>query len=244
MTSIIPTLSQLSAASVLLAVTATSARTCLPPQVVGRGAGNRPRFLISNVGTKTVYFETGTQLGSAANALVAVVPTAPVKAAGTWTNDTSQPANGSTVTIGTKVYTFQTTLTDVDGHVKIGASATASTTNLFNAINGSGGTIGTDYATSTIPHTQVVATNPTATTVVATALVAGSLYNAVATTSSTSPNSHGTWGGLVLASGANNTGGTPLVTLGQIIITVPYGHDSIAAICGGSDTSTLFVTPG
>ncbi len=51
------------------------------------------------------------------------------------------------VTIGTKVYTFQTTLTDVDGNVKIGASASASIDNLIAAINLAAGA-GSTYATS------------------------------------------------------------------------------------------------
>jgi hypothetical protein len=36
---------------------------------------------------------------------------------------TGQPANGEQVTIGSRTYTFQTALVDVDGNVKIGASA-------------------------------------------------------------------------------------------------------------------------
>jgi hypothetical protein len=198
--------------------------------------------MISNTGTKTLYFETGQNLNGAN--ITAVVPTAPALGAQTLTNDGTNPVDLSTVTIGSKTYTFQSTLTDVDGHVKRGASNTASMTNLFNAINGSGGTIGTDYATSTLPNTQVVATNPSGTTVTVTALVAGVAGNSIATTASTSPNSHGTWGAATLASGADNTGATPLVAGGQIIITVPFGHDTIAAICGGSDSSTLLVTPG
>lgn len=59
-----------------------------------------------------------------------------------------QPANGNFVTIGTKKYTFQTTLTNVDGNVKISAVNTSgSIDNLIAAINLAAGA-GTTYATS------------------------------------------------------------------------------------------------
>ena len=57
----------------------------------------------------------------------------------------------NTVTIGVKVYTFQTTLTDVDGNVLIGASASASIDNLIAAINLAAGA-GTTYADSMTAH--------------------------------------------------------------------------------------------
>lgn len=103
-------------------------------------------------------------------------------ATNTLTNDGTNMVDGDTVTIGTKVYTFQAALTDVDGHVLRGASNTASMTNLFHAINGAGGTIGTDYAASTVANTQVTATNPTGTTVVVTAIVSGVAGNVIAST--------------------------------------------------------------
>ncbi len=111
------------------------------------------------------------------------------RASNTLTGDGTVVSNGDTVTIGSKVYTFQDTLTNVDGHVKIagGGSAAADTlTNLFNAINGTGGTIGTDYATATTANTQVVATNPSGTTVLLTAILAGTDQNAIVTTESSS----------------------------------------------------------
>lgn len=86
-------------------------------------------------------------------------------------------ADGDTFTINGKVFTFQTTLTNVDGNVLIGASASASATNLKNAILGTGGTPGTDYAAATVTHTTVSASVAT-TTVTITALTAGSGGNA------------------------------------------------------------------
>lgn len=120
-------------------------------------------------------------------------------ATGTLTNDGSQPADTSTVVIGSKTYTFQTSLTNVDGNVKIGASNTASMTNLFHAINASGGTPGTDYATLTTAHPTVTATNPTGTTVVVTAITKGTGGNAIAST--VGGTIHATWGGALLTGG-------------------------------------------
>lgn len=61
---------------------------------------------------------------------------------------TENAADTNTVTIGAKVYTFQTVLTDVDGNVLIGASASASIDNLVAAVNLAAGA-GTTYATTT-----------------------------------------------------------------------------------------------
>ena len=121
-------------------------------------------------------------------------------ATGTFTNDGTNFSNGDTVTIDSKTYTFQSVLTNVDGNVKIGASNTASVTNLYHAINALGGAAGTDYAASTVAHTSVTATNPTSTTVLVTTRVTGSAGNSIASTDTAA---HGSWGGSTLS------GGTP-----------------------------------
>lgn len=77
---------------------------------------------------------------------------ADVTAAGTLTLS-ANVGNNETVTIGTKVYTFQTALTDVDGNVLIGAAATNSIDNLIAAINLAAGA-GTTYATSTTANSD------------------------------------------------------------------------------------------
>lgn len=69
---------------------------------------------------------------------------------------TANIADTKTVIIGTKVYTFQDTLTDVDGNVHIGAAATDTIDNLIAAIT-LGGTAGTDYALSMTEHPNVTA---------------------------------------------------------------------------------------
>lgn len=69
---------------------------------------------------------------------------------------TGDPLDTETVTIGTKVYTFQTVLTDVDGNVLIGATASDSIDNLIAAINLGAGA-GTLYAASMTAGSDVVA---------------------------------------------------------------------------------------
>ena len=77
---------------------------------------------------------------------------APFKGIGTLTGTTI--ANTNTVTIDGKVYTFQDTLTDVDGNVHVGATDSDSLDNLIDAINLGPGA-GTDYATSMTLHSTV-----------------------------------------------------------------------------------------
>lgn len=86
-----------------------------------------------------------------ASTLVVAAP-----ATGTITIGTN-PLDGTTVTIGGKVYTFQTTLTNVDGNVDIGADANATATALAAAINLGAGA-GTVYAAATTRPTNFYAT--------------------------------------------------------------------------------------
>lgn len=112
---------------------------------------------------------------------------------------TGNVANGDTVTINGKVYTFQTVLTEADGHVKIGASEAASLLNLKNAINVDGnGVAGTDFAFACVANADVTAT-ATSSTVVLTAVIGGTTGNAVTTVEGSTALSFG---------GATLTGGT------------------------------------
>lgn len=158
------------------------------------------------------------------NSTQEVVPT-DTAASATLTNAGSNVSNADTVTIDGKVYTFQSTLTNVDGNVKIGASNTASMTNLFRAINGTGGTPGTDYAAATVAHTTVDATNPTGTTVVVTAKATGTAGNSLAVSEASSQLS---WGGATLAGGI--TAPTELSIEDQTIQgeIVDAGNDEVA----------------
>jgi hypothetical protein len=89
--------------------------------------------------------------------------------------------NNETVTIGVKTYTFQSVLTNIDGNVLIGASASASINNLYSAIVLGAGA-GVSYAAATVAHPTAGASVPVAATMVVFALVGGVAGNAIATT--------------------------------------------------------------
>ena len=114
---------------------------------------------------------------------------------------TANFANGETVTIGTKVYTFEAALTNVDGHVKIGAALADSLLNLMHAINDEGGVSGTDYAAANTAHPVVTAT-ANATTLTATAKFVGDSKNTVATTETCA---NASWAGATLAGGVDSS---------------------------------------
>ena len=105
-----------------------------------------------------------------------------------------------TVVVGGKTYTTQTTLTNVDGNVLIGANAAATLQNLYDAINLTG-TAGTQYAAAMTANTRVKATAVTATTLVVRALTPGEVGNLIA---STETQTNAAWGAATLASGAGN----------------------------------------
>lgn len=115
---------------------------------------------------------------------------------------TGNLSNGDTVVIGGKTYTLQTTLTDVDGNVAVGASAAATIDNLYAAINLSG-TAGTQYAASMTENEKVEAYSETDTTLVVRAKIPGSIGNHVPTTETSATAS---WGAATLASGTGDIG--------------------------------------
>lgn len=103
-----------------------------------------------------------------------------VQAVGTLTF-VGNPLNTETVTIGTKVYTFQTVLTNVDGNVLIGGSAAASLANLFAAITLGAGS-GVSYAALTTAHPTAFALTPVGLTMLVYALLGGVAGNTIAST--------------------------------------------------------------
>ena len=129
-------------------------------------------------------------------------------ATGTLTN-TGNFANGDTVTTGTKTYTFQTVLTNVDGNVLIGATASDSLDNLIAAINLGAGS-GTVYAAATTANGFVSAVAGAGDTMDVTALLGGTQGNLIATTD-TSANA--SWGAATLSGGA---GDAVVLSLGQL----------------------------
>jgi len=92
-------------------------------------------------------------------------------------------------------------LTDVDGNVLIGATASDSLDNLIAAINLDSGS-GTLYATSTTANTFVSALAGTGDTMDVTALTAGTAGNSIATTTTAADAS---WGGATLTGGSEDT---------------------------------------
>lgn len=122
------------------------------------------------------------------------VVAAATKAVGTLTL-AGNAANTETVVLGTKTYTFQTVLTNVDGNVLIGANASASIDNLVAAITlGTGA--GTLYAAATTANSLATATQGAGDTMTATALLSGLAGNSIA---STETMGSGSWGAAALA---------------------------------------------
>ena len=113
---------------------------------------------------------------------------------------TANPADTKTVTIDSKVYTFQTTLTDSNGNVLIGATASASLDNLIAAIILGPGS-GTAYAASMTLHSTVKALAGAGDTLDATAKTGGIAGNALTTTETLT---NGSWANVTLT-GANQT---------------------------------------
>jgi hypothetical protein len=117
-----------------------------------------------------------------------------VAATGTLTGTTI--ANGNTVAIAGKVYTFRTAISAAYD-VLVGASDSDSLDNLISAINGSAGA-GSTYGTGTVAHPSVVAAAGAGDTMDATARVGGTAGNSIATTATLTA---GTWGAATLTGG-------------------------------------------
>jgi hypothetical protein len=110
---------------------------------------------------------------------------AAIASQGTLTMDTV-PADGDTVTIDTKVYTFQTTLLVGDGNVAIGADLAASKVNLVAAINLTG-TEGVEYGAGMTLHPTVSIAAFVVNNAVLTAKVPGAAGDSIATTETFTP---------------------------------------------------------
>jgi hypothetical protein len=132
---------------------------------------------------------------------VAVTIATCVFATSTLTSDATIQSNNDTITIGTTVYTYKTTLTGAANEIKAVTSASVTLDNTKCAINDSGCSEGTDYGTGTVANPDVTAGTKTATTLVITARVPGTALNALATTETSS---HLSWTGSTLASGIDN----------------------------------------
>lgn len=144
-------------------------------------------------------------------------------ATGTLTG-TADFTNGETVTTGTKTYTFETVLTNVDGNVLIGGTLAQSLSNLAAAINLGAGA-GTVYAAATTANTFVSAAPPGPTTLVVTALTGGTAGNSIATTDVAA---NASWGGATLSGGLDNQN--------WIVLTAPQLPANTTAAIGAVTT--------
>lgn len=155
---------------------------------------------------------------------------------------TGQPANGETVSIGGKTYTYQTTLTNFDGNVHIGGSTAASITNLIEAINLGAGS-GTDYAASMTDNLLASAAAGAGTTITVSAESGGAYGNSIATTETIANASFGAatlTGGVgwyILPNGAGMTAlpGSGFATDGECYLAGP-GSDPTDKIIVGFQT--------
>jgi|ADGO01.1.fsa_nt_gi hypothetical protein len=106
-------------------------------------------------------------------------------------------ADGETVTIGAKTYTLQSSLTDSDGNVQLGANAEETIDNLVAAINLDDGA-GTRYAASMTLHPTARAVKSSSSTLVARAKTPGTGGNALVTTDTVA---NASWGDSTMTGG-------------------------------------------
>jgi hypothetical protein len=132
------------------------------------------------------------------NAFVELAPTSPALAATGVLTFTGVAVNNQTVTIGSRTYTFKTTLTasTTAGEVLIGANQAESQANLAAAINAGAGA-GSVYGSQTAPHADVTAA-VVGSTVVVTARKPGTGAHSVALTETMS---NASWGDVFLSGG-------------------------------------------
>lgn len=178
------------------------------------------------VGAAAVYGK------SATGANVAIAETGATSATGTLTFS-GQPANGETLTINGRVYTFVTALTgNVNGQttgnqILIGANTAASITNAVAAISKTPGSDGTLYSYGTAQNTSVTATGD-ATHIVITAIQIGSDGNSITTTENIA---NASWGAATLTGGVS---GALVVTGpgsgGSIVVTSPAVTENPVAL--------------
>lgn len=132
--------------------------------------------------------------------LIAILTSNAIAATGTLTVTSITSADSQTVTIGGVTYTFNTSLTNTANNVLIGGSITNMMANLALAINAGAGA-GTNYGTGTVANPSVTATSAIG-VLTATAITAGTVGNAIATTETLS---NGAWGNTTLTGGQNAT---------------------------------------
>jgi hypothetical protein len=147
----------------------------------------------------TITLEDAATAGDGWRLHIIIRTSTAVTALGTLTvsglaNDASQ------VQIGGQTYTLETVLTDSADNVLLGANAEATIDNLVLAITAGAGA-GTNYGTGTVANASVTAVKDTASTMIATALVAGAAGNTISTTDPTDVGGDLAWGAVTLLTG-------------------------------------------
>ena len=178
----------------------TSNKTCLIVEILttktyivsGRSGTYTLGEILKN-GTPSANADQGTAYPT----FNAYIPLGAVASKGTLTL-AGIPADGDTVTIGTKTYTWKTALTPTEGQVLIGISAATALDNLKAAIN-LAGTANIDYKCAAA-HSIVTATTNTDTAQVVVALTTGVAGDLIATTD---VSANASWGVVTLVGGAN-----------------------------------------
>lgn len=165
-----------------------------------------------------------------------------VASTGTFTL-AGQPDNNDQADINGKTYTFQTVLTDVDGNVLIGATASDTIDNLIAAITLGAGA-GTLYAASMTANTDVAAVAGPGDTMDVTALVAGSAGDAITTTTPTNVSGNLSWGGATLSGGLDDETIRISSPLGATLEIVTSGLATVLGMTPATYTPTVRGTVG
>jgi len=170
-----------------------------------------------NTGAHTLPI-TAVTAGTAGNSIVFTESATHITVSGAGT--LAGGAAAETITIGSKTYTFKTSLSS-SNQVLIGADANATLTNLRAAINGLSGA-GTLYGSGTTANTDITAgsVNTGAHTLPLTAITAGEAGNALATTETSA---HLSFGAATLTGGNNG----PITSTAAQVATA-INNDSIA----------------
>lgn len=186
---------------------------------------------VPNVGTFTI--STNPTNAKATSVLTLTGNALRANAVGTLTL-VANPANTETVTIDARVYTFQTVLTNVNGNVLIGATASDTLDNLIAAITLGAGS-GTTYAAATVLHATVTAAAGAGDTMTATAKTSGTGGNSIATTDGMG-DAGNVWGAVTLENGAT----AETVTIGATVYTfVNHLTTAFHVLIGAAATNTL-----
>lgn len=202
-----------------------SAGNTLPTGLTGFKKG--ALFILKNATGVASYQNTSDETSAVwelvdDNNFTAFAPVNGVAATVTLTSDNTNVANNATVTIGSIVYTFKTSLTasTTAYEVLIGSDADDSLLNLKKAINGEAGG-GTKYGSLTPTNTQVSCGVVTAHAVLLTALIAGTSANSIA---STETSTHLAFDTATLVGGVDGTVGYA----GQQMTTTSYLYVCVA----------------